>query len=70
MAGPEMLVLVLLLGSLAVPVGLWLLIGGLCYTVGVAFYAWKRLPFNHVVWHLFVIAGSISFFLGYALHLA
>jgi len=50
--------------------GLWLLIGGLCYTVGVAFYAWKRLPFNHVVWHLFVIAGSISFFLGYALHLA
>ena len=48
----------------------WLLVGGICYTIGVVFYAWKRLPFNHVVWHLFVIAGSISFFLGFALHLA
>ena len=45
-------------------------IGGICYTIGVVFYAWKRLPFNHVVWHLFVIAGSISFFLGFARHLA
>lgn len=48
----------------------WTLIGGACYTVGVVFYAWKRLPFGHVVWHLFVIGGSVSFFLGYALHLA
>ena len=49
---------------------MWTLIGGACYTIGVAFYAWKRLPFNHVIWHLFVIGGSVSFFLGYALHLA
>jgi len=40
--------------------GLWLLLaGGLCYTLGVIFYVWKRLPFNHAIWHLFVLAGSI-----------
>jgi hemolysin III len=37
---------------------LWLLAGGLLYTLGVVFYAWKRLPYNHVIWHLFVLAGS------------
>src|ERR1019366_10214228 len=44
----------------AVPtIGLiWLLAGGLMYTVGVAFYAWNRIPYNHVIWHLFVMAGS------------
>lgn len=45
----------------AVPAGgLWLLFsGGLCYTLGVVFYAWKGLPFGHAIWHLFVLAGSI-----------
>ncbi len=37
---------------------LWLLAGGLLYTLGVVFYAWKRIPYNHVIWHVFVIAGS------------
>lgn len=42
------------------PAGLWLLFaGGLCYTLGVPFYLWKRLPFNHALWHLFVLAGSV-----------
>lgn len=36
----------------------WLLAGGLAYTSGVAFYLWHHLPFNHAVWHLFVVAGS------------
>ena len=41
------------------PEGLMLLIlGGLAYTLGVIFYAWDRVPFNHAVWHLFVLAGS------------
>ncbi len=41
--------------------GLWLLlIGGLFYTVGVVFYAWNTLPYNHAIWHLFVLGGSIS----------
>lgn len=37
---------------------LFLLAGGLFYTVGAIFYAWRRLPYNHAIWHLFVIAGS------------
>ena len=37
---------------------LWILAGGIAYTGGVAFYAWKRLPFNHAIWHLFVLAGT------------
>lgn len=41
--------------------GLWLmLIGGLFYSVGVIFYVWKSLPYNHAIWHLFVLGGSIS----------
>ena len=32
--------------------------GGLSYTGGVVFYVWERLPFNHAVWHLFVLGGS------------
>ncbi|MCX6622872.1 MAG: hemolysin III family protein, partial [Acidobacteria bacterium] len=37
---------------------LWLLAGGLCYTVGVVFYANRR-RYAHFIWHLFVLAGSI-----------
>ena len=48
----------------------WMLIGGAFYTVGVAFYAWRRLPFSHTIWHLFVIGGSVSFFMGFSLYLA
>ena len=48
----------------------WLLAGGLLYTVGVVFYVWKRLPFNHGVWHLFVLAGSSVHFLGILFYLA
>lgn len=36
----------------------WLVAGGLCYTFGVVFFVWEKLPFNHAIWHLFVIAGS------------
>ena len=45
------------------PGGLALLLaGGLAYTLGVVFYAWKRLPYHHAVWHAFVLAGSICHF--------
>lgn len=41
------------------PGGLVLLFaGGAAYTVGVIFYLWDRLPYNHAIWHLFVLAGS------------
>ena len=42
----------------------WLVAGGLCYTVGAFFYAADRLPFNHTVWHVFVLGGGICHFLG------
>jgi len=39
---------------------LLLLAGGLSYTIGVAFYATDaRLRFGHLIWHLFVIAGTV-----------
>jgi hemolysin III len=41
---------------------IWLGVGGLSYSLGVVFYLWDRLPFAHVVWHLFVMGGSISHF--------
>ncbi len=49
----------------AVPSGClaWLAAGGLLYTGGVVFFAWKDLPFNHAIWHLFVIAGSICHYI-------
>jgi len=40
----------------------FIIAGGLSYTVGVAFYVWKRLPYNHAIWHLFVLGGSILHF--------
>ncbi len=44
--------------------GLWLLLaGGLLYSFGVIFYVWDNLPFNHAIWHLFVMGGSICHFL-------
>lgn len=33
--------------------------GGFFYTAGIGFYAWKRLPHHHGIWHLFVLGGSI-----------
>jgi hemolysin III len=45
----------------------WLTAGGLAYTVGVVFFAWRRLPFNHAIWHLFVLAGSVCHVLAVSL---
>jgi hemolysin III len=39
-----------------------LLAGGIAYTVGVVFYAWKSLPYHHAIWHLFVMTGSACHF--------
>lgn len=42
---------------------LWLLAGGLAYTVGVVFLATRRMRYSHFVWHLFVLAGSTCHFI-------
>ena len=41
---------------------IWLVAGGLAYTLGVAFYAAKGMRFGHLVWHLFVLAGTFCHF--------
>jgi len=36
----------------------WLIAGGVTYTAGTGFYASRRMPYGHAVWHLFVLGGS------------
>ena len=48
----------------------WLLAGGLCFTVGAVFYAWRSRRFTHAIFHVFVLAGSVCHFVsiyGFAL---
>ena len=54
-----------------VPKGMiiWLFTGGACYILGIVFYLWKRLPYHHPIWHIFVLGGSISHFLGILFYL-
>ena len=40
----------------------WLLAGGILYTVGIIFYAIKKVRYFHPIWHIFVLAGSICHF--------
>ena len=42
---------------------LWLFSGGLFYTVGIVFYAIHKIPYNHVIWHFFVLGGAICHFM-------
>lgn len=39
-----------------------LLIGGILYSVGAIFFLWEKLPFNHAIWHVFVLGGSAMMF--------
>jgi hemolysin III len=41
---------------------IWLVLGGVLYTLGVVFFLWRSLPYNHAVWHIFVLAGTIAHF--------
>jgi hemolysin III len=52
-----------LLKSMSPPGLMWLLIGGLCYTIGAILYSIKRIPFNHAIFHVFVLAVSFSHFM-------
>ncbi|MBL7558743.1 hemolysin III family protein [Olleya sp. YSTF-M6] len=51
------------LSNIMDPNGIVLLMtGGLLYTVGIVFYAIEKIPYNHVIWHLFVLGGAICHF--------
>lgn len=41
---------------------IWLLAGGLAYTFGAVFFLLKKIPYNHAIFHVFVLAGSICHF--------
>jgi hemolysin III len=43
---------------------MWVLIGGLFYSGGVFFYVREKMKWHHVIWHLFVLAGSAGHFMG------
>ena len=46
------------------PAGLaWILVGGLFYTGGIAFFLWERQRYTHALWHLCVLGGSVCHFL-------
>ncbi len=46
-----------------------LMLGGLLFTFGVVFYVAKKIPYNHAIWHLFVLGGAFSHFLSIYLFL-
>lgn len=41
---------------------LWILIGGICYTLGILFFKVIKFPYHHLLWHMLVLAGTISHF--------
>jgi hemolysin III len=47
---------------------LLLLLGGISYTSGIIFYGWRKLPYNHAIWHLFVLLGSVLHFFAILLY--
>ena len=40
-----------------------LVIGGICYSLGIIFYVAKKIKYMHTIWHFFVLAGSITHYL-------
>lgn len=48
----------------------WLIGGGALYILGTIFYAIEKIPFNHVIWHLFVLSGSVCHFFAIFLYVA
>ena len=39
-----------------------LVLGGVLYSLGVVFFLWRKLPYNHAIWHVFVLAGTTAHF--------
>jgi len=48
---------------------IWILVGGLLYTLGTIFYSMKKVPYSHAIWHVFVLGASVIHFLGIFLYL-
>ena len=53
-----------LLLAIGVPAFILLMSGGVAYTAGIALYKCRKIPYNHAIWHLFVLAGSVLMICG------
>ncbi|MGG2141557.1 PAQR family membrane homeostasis protein TrhA [Symbiopectobacterium sp. RP] len=63
------LIVIYQLVQVLAPGGVTLLaVGGTVYTLGVVFYVCKRIPYNHAIWHGFVLGGSLCHFLAIYLY--
>ncbi|WP_291971507.1 hemolysin III family protein [Candidatus Symbiopectobacterium sp.] len=63
------LIVIYQLMQVLAPGGVTLLaVGGAVYTLGVVFYVCKRIPYNHAIWHGFVLGGSLCHFLAIYLY--
>ncbi|MGL9735297.1 MAG: PAQR family membrane homeostasis protein TrhA [Symbiopectobacterium sp.] len=63
------LIVIYQLVQVLAPGGIALLaVGGAIYTLGVVFYVCKRIPYNHAIWHGFVLGGSLCHFLAIYLY--
>jgi len=51
-----------LIAALPAPVLTLMVVGGLLYTCGVAFYLWERLPYHTTIWHIFVLVATLVFY--------
>ena len=51
-----------LASNMPAPIFVYILAGGLLYSIGVVFYLWKKLDYHHAVWHIFVLAGTVTHF--------
>ncbi|MDF0708721.1 PAQR family membrane homeostasis protein TrhA [Flagellimonas okinawensis] len=49
-----------LLGHMSPSGLLYLASGGAFYTIGILFYSIKKIPYNHLIWHFFVLGGAVS----------
>lgn len=41
---------------------MWLATGGALYTIGCVFYLWRSIPYSHMIWHIFVLGGTVCHF--------
>ena len=57
-----------LIENLSLPGLLWLLAGGVAYTVGAVLYSVRKIKFNHAIFHIFVLIGSFSHFMSVYFH--
>lgn len=49
--------------ALPIQASIWILVGGVFYSLGTIFYSKEKINFHHAIWHLFVLCGSASHFI-------